>query len=85
MKVQVNLSEDLVARIDKFAKLMGVSRSALCGVWIGQAVMSMEKTFETGQRVVEDLFRSVANNGGSDTVCDSDNVDGVVINAEFND
>ena len=85
MKVQVNLSEDLVARIDKFAKLMGVSRSALCGVWIGQAVMSMEKTFETGQRVVEDLFRSVANNGESDTVCSSDNVDGVVINAEFND
>ena len=85
MKVQVNLSEDLVARIDKFAKLMGVSRSALCGVWIGQAVMSMEKTFETGQRVVEDLFRSVANNRGSDTVGSSGNVGDVVINAEFND
>lgn len=43
MKVQVNLSDELVSKIDSFAKAMGVSRSALCGVWIGQTVMSMEK------------------------------------------
>lgn len=66
MKVQINLSDDLVARIDKFAKVMGVSRSALCGVWIGQTVMSMEKTLETGQKVIEELLNDV-DSGLSDT------------------
>lgn len=56
MKVQINLSDDLVAKIDKYAKAMGVSRSALCGVWIGQTVMSMERTLETGQKLIADLF-----------------------------
>ena len=66
MKVQINLSDDLVARIDKFAKAMGVSRSALCGVWSGQTVMSMEKTLETGQKVIEELLNDV-DSGLSDT------------------
>lgn len=58
MKVQVNLSNDLVARIDKFAKAMGVSRSALCGVWIGQTLMSLEKTLEVGQKAIETFLTS---------------------------
>lgn len=56
MKVQVNLSDELVAKIDKFAKSMGVSRSALCGVWIGQTVMSMERTIEAGQKAIETIL-----------------------------
>ena len=62
MKVQVNLSDELVFKIDVFAKAMGVSRSALCGVWIGQTVMSMEKTFETGQKVFTQLISEVEQN-----------------------
>jgi predicted transcriptional regulator len=58
MKVQVNLSDDLVSRIDKFAKAMGVSRSALCGVWIGQSLMGMEKTLEVGQKAIENILTS---------------------------
>lgn len=61
MKVQINLSDDLVSKIDSFAKAMGVSRSALCGVWIGQTVMSMEKTLETGQKVMEELLTDADN------------------------
>ena len=62
MKVQVNLSDELVFKIDVFAKAMGVSRSALCGVWIGQTVMSMEKTFETGQKAFTKLISEVEQN-----------------------
>lgn len=42
MRVQVNVSDDLVKKIDEYAKIMGVSRSALCSVWIGQIVMCYE-------------------------------------------
>lgn len=44
MRVQVNLSDDLVKKIDGYAKVMGVSRSALCSVWIGQSAMSYEQS-----------------------------------------
>lgn len=44
MRVQVNVSDDLVKKIDEYAKVMGVSRSALCSVWIGQSVMSYEQS-----------------------------------------
>lgn len=45
MKVQVNVSDELVERIDNYAKMMGVSRSALCGVFIGQGIMNYDKAF----------------------------------------
>lgn len=49
MKVQVNLSDELVKKIDEYAKVMGVSRSALCAVWIGQGALGYEKTFDIFQ------------------------------------
>lgn len=42
MRVQVNLSEEMVENVDKYAKQMGVSRSALCSILIGQGIMSYE-------------------------------------------
>lgn len=62
MKVQVNLSDELVSKIDSFAKAMGVSRSALCGVWIGQTVMSMEKPSKAGQKAFTQLISEVEQN-----------------------
>lgn len=46
MKVQVNVSDDFVAKIDKYAKAMGVSRSALCSMFIGQGIMGFDKSFQ---------------------------------------
>ena len=46
MRVQVNLSDGMVERVDSYAKLMGVSRSALCSMLIGQGVMNFEKSME---------------------------------------
>lgn len=34
MKVQVTLSDDLVKKIDEVAKVIGASRSSLCGMFI---------------------------------------------------
>lgn len=44
MKVQVNLSDEMVNRVDNLAKSYGVSRSALCSMYIGQMVDNMEKS-----------------------------------------
>lgn len=46
MRVQVNLSDSMVERVDSYAKLMGVSRSALCSMLIGQGVMNFEKSMD---------------------------------------
>lgn len=46
VKVQITLSEDMVNRIDDYAKAMGISRSALCATFIGQGIMSYDKSFD---------------------------------------
>ena len=47
MKLQVNVNAELVAKIDSYAKMLGVSRSALCAVFIGQGLAAYDKSFET--------------------------------------
>lgn len=44
MRVQVNLSDDMVARVDHYAKIIGVPRSTFCSVLIGQGVMAFDKS-----------------------------------------
>lgn len=46
MRVQVNISDVMVERIDKYAQMMGVSRSALCSMLIGQGIMGFDKAFD---------------------------------------
>lgn len=60
MRVQVNLSEDLVSRIDKYAQMVGMSRSSLCAFFVGQGVMSYDKSLEVlqsaGLRVADSVL-----------------------------
>lgn len=58
MKVQVNVSDDLVVRIDYYAKKMGVSRSSLCSMFIGQAVMTYDKSFDILDSVAKGQLQS---------------------------
>lgn len=41
-KLQININDDIVARIDRQAKLLGVTRSALCALWLGQSLRTAE-------------------------------------------
>lgn len=43
-KVQVSLSNDMVARIDCIAETIGVSRSAYLATVIGQVITAQEQT-----------------------------------------
>lgn len=56
MRVQVNLSDEMVEKVDFYAKQMGVSRSALCSMFIGQGVMAFNKSF--------DIFSSIGSKIG---------------------
>lgn len=51
MKIQVNLSNELLEKLDYICKSLGVSRSAFCALWIGQGVMSYGKAMETLDKI----------------------------------
>lgn len=46
MRVQVNLSDEMVNKVDAYATKMGVSRSALCSMLVGQGIMSYDKSMD---------------------------------------
>ena len=46
MRIQVNLSDEMVEKVDGYAKKMGVSRSALCSMLVGQGIMSYDKSMD---------------------------------------
>lgn len=46
MRVQVNISDEMVEKVDGYAKKMGVSRSALCSMLVGQGIMSYDKSMD---------------------------------------
>lgn len=49
MRIQVNISDDVAKRIDELAKGMGVSRSALCSIWISNELAKHEKNAKEGK------------------------------------
>ena len=44
MRLQVNTNEQMVAKLDKYAEMMAVSRSALCSMLIGQGLMGLDRS-----------------------------------------
>ena len=46
MRCQVNLSNEMVERVDFYAKKMGVSRSSLCSMLVGQGIMGYDKSMD---------------------------------------
>lgn len=58
MRAQINLSDEMVNKIDMYAKVLGMSRSALCAFFIGQGVMGLDKANDTivsiGQSILTD-------------------------------
>lgn len=59
-RVQVTLSNDMLARIDALAEKYGVNRSAFLAIIIGQTVTSTEKAFESFSNLSDSLFRKVS-------------------------
>lgn len=64
MRVQVNLSDEMVAKVDVYARKMGVSRSALCSMLVGQGIMGYDKSMDLlsliGDKVGDSLLAEKA-------------------------
>ena len=56
IRVQVSLSVDMCQKVDKLAYSLGVSRSSLCSVLIGQGIMGFEKGVEIVQNTFNEEF-----------------------------
>lgn len=60
MRVQVNLSDEMVNKVDVYARKMGVSRSALCSILVGQGIMGYDKSMDLmtllGDKLGDNLF-----------------------------
>jgi hypothetical protein len=60
MRVQVSVADEMVARVDEYARKMGVSRSALCSMLIGQGIMNYDKSMDLltliGDKVGDNLL-----------------------------
>lgn len=58
MRVQVNLNDNIVKRIDEYAAAIGLSRSQCCAYWIGQAVLSLDKSIDVLEQMGFDMSES---------------------------
>lgn len=54
MKLQVNVNDDLVKEIDKYAKAIGMTRSALCAYFIGQGIFGVKQGIKLGEDFIKD-------------------------------
>ena len=50
MKIQVVVSDEIVCKLDVYAKYIGVSRSALCAMFIGQGILGLDKSIQILER-----------------------------------
>lgn len=64
MKLQVTANDQMVAKLDKYAEMMAVSRSALCAMLIGQGLMGLDKSYgilnDLGERLGDALIAEKA-------------------------
>lgn len=60
MRLQINVSDDMVQRIDYWAKKIGVSRSSFCAMAIGNAVMGYDKSVELMQEWVKTSDKDIS-------------------------
>lgn len=64
MRLQVNANEQMVAKLDKYAEMMAVSRSALCSMLIGQGLMGLDRSCgilnDLGERLGDALMAEKA-------------------------
>lgn len=61
MKVQVMINDDLVKKIDLYANMLGVSRSSLCALLIGQGIIGYSKSFDAIDALVGKMADKIDN------------------------
>lgn len=55
MRLQVNINDAMMEKLDKYCDLLSVSRSALSCMLIGQGLAQMDKTFIISEEVYREI------------------------------
>lgn len=86
MRITINLNDEILAKVDKEAKMLGTTRGAMLTTWIGEKINSLEQTrsflaqlqSETTMRKVMDLYNDVKDRAEEviPTLFDADNIGG---------
>lgn len=58
MRIQVQISDEMLEKLDFYAKKMGVSRSAICAIFIGQGVLGLDKSMQ----ILDDIAKETLKN-----------------------
>jgi len=64
-KLVITVSTDMANRIDLYCEKMGVSRSALCGMIIGQGIMGYDKSFDVIEKMGGSLASQLQNDSST--------------------
>ena len=59
MRIQVNLSDSMVERLDRMAEDYGVTRSALCAMLIGQGCDGINQAKQIMAEISENMKKEV--------------------------
>ena len=71
-RIYVTVSKEMLAKLDATAKLMGITRSALCAYLMGQGMLGLEKaqnmadlvTQAVGELVEKEARKAIAEKAG---------------------
>ena len=53
MRMLVNLSDEMASKVEMYAKKIGVTKSALCAIFVGQAIMGMDGVLDAVEKAVK--------------------------------
>lgn len=59
MRVSLNLSEEMLARVDQEAKRLGTSRGAMLTTWIGEKINNLDMSRQFTEAVQSDFASSL--------------------------
>ena len=59
-RVQLQIGEEILIKLDKYADLLGVSRQALAVMFIAQGLTGFEKAFDLYDKFGEEFMKKLA-------------------------
>lgn len=59
MRLQIGISDEMASRLDRLSERMGVTRSALCAMLLGQGALSLEKSLSFVENMGFNDFKKI--------------------------
>lgn len=58
-RIMITVSDEMAKRIEMYSEKMGVTQSSLCAQFVGQAIMTFDKTYD----VLQNSMQSIVDEG----------------------